>query len=240
VLGHGDSQFSRSAFGANAGGPTDVSLHGHPYILQQGWSNLEADCAWSLARASFTLTAQPSIAGDGLGSIAISPLGIDCDTACAVSFPASTVVTLTAAPATGSAFAGWSGACAGVAPCTVTMSAARDVTALFSLTACNPRPQVAVSVTPSGAGRLLVSLSSSGANNALQSIQFGSETNALVDIGLQTGRGGNFGVALAPSTQQATFYVRRATQGAATTVALGVNDSCGSWSTFVGAGASTP
>jgi len=120
------------------------------------------------------------------------------------------------------------------------MSAAQDVTATFSLSSCSPRPQVVVSVTQSAAGRFLATLSSTGANNVLQSIQFGSATNALIDTGSQTGLSGNFSVALAPGTQQATFYMRRATQGAAITVPLVATDNCGSWSTFVGAGASAP
>ena len=41
------------------------------------------------------------------------------------------VVTLTATPATGSAFAGWGGACSEPGPCTLTMSEARAVTATF-------------------------------------------------------------------------------------------------------------
>jgi len=45
-----------------------------------------------------------------------------------------TVVQLTAVPTPGGAtFVGWSGACSGTGPCSVTMDAARDVTATFSL-----------------------------------------------------------------------------------------------------------
>lgn len=42
---------------------------------------------------------------------------------------------LTAAPASGSAFSGWSGACSGTGTCSVTMSQAQSVTAKFTLTA---------------------------------------------------------------------------------------------------------
>jgi hypothetical protein len=45
------------------------------------------------------------------------------------------MVTLTAAPALGSAFVGWSGSgCSGTSSCTVTMTVARSVTATFSAT----------------------------------------------------------------------------------------------------------
>jgi hypothetical protein len=43
----------------------------------------------------------------------------------------NTVVTLTATPDSGSVFTGWSGACTGTGPCSVSMTAARSVTATF-------------------------------------------------------------------------------------------------------------
>ena len=46
---------------------------------------------------------------------------------------AGTVVTLTATPASDSQFSGWSGACSGTGACSVTMDAAKSVTATFTL-----------------------------------------------------------------------------------------------------------
>jgi uncharacterized repeat protein (TIGR02543 family) len=46
--------------------------------------------------------------------------------------PAGSTVTLTAVPATGYVFAGWSGACSGTGVCQVTMSGPEKVTAQFS------------------------------------------------------------------------------------------------------------
>ena len=43
------------------------------------------------------------------------------------------MVTLTATPATGSTFTGWSGACTGLDACTLSLDAAQSVTATFSL-----------------------------------------------------------------------------------------------------------
>jgi endoglucanase len=71
-------------------------------------------------------------AGTGTGTVTSAPAGINCGTACSAAFPNGTSVTLTAAAAAGSTFAGWSGACSGTAGCTVGMTQARAVTAAFN------------------------------------------------------------------------------------------------------------
>ena len=78
-------------------------------------------------------------AGDGAGAVASSPDGITCAIAagaatgtCAADYPAATSVTLTATPASGSAFAGWNGDCTGTGECVVPLDAARSVTATFT------------------------------------------------------------------------------------------------------------
>jgi len=71
-------------------------------------------------------------AGTGSGTVTSTPAGISCGATCTTSFAVSASVTLVASPATGSTFAGWSGACTGTATCTVAMSAARSVTATFT------------------------------------------------------------------------------------------------------------
>jgi hypothetical protein len=89
--------------------------------------------------ATFALQAQTLTvqrAGDGAGTV--TGTGINCGTDCTQSYPAGTMVTLTATPSTATAsesrFDGWRGACTGTGTCTVTMSAARTVTATFTLT----------------------------------------------------------------------------------------------------------
>ena len=72
-------------------------------------------------------------AGNGSGAVTSSPSGIACNPGCKASFSTGTVVTLTATPAVGSVFAGWSGACTGTGSCVVTMSQARSVIATFNL-----------------------------------------------------------------------------------------------------------
>jgi Divergent InlB B-repeat domain len=61
-------------------------------------------CGTTLA-ASFTL----NIAKSGSGTISSSPLGIACGSDCSEAYVGGTAVKLSAAPATGSVFGGWSG-----------------------------------------------------------------------------------------------------------------------------------
>ncbi len=71
--------------------------------------------------------------GDGTGTVTSDPVGIDCGSTCTDSFDADSSVTLTAAPADGSSFTGWTGACTGAeSTCTVTMSEDKAVTATFA------------------------------------------------------------------------------------------------------------
>ncbi len=71
-------------------------------------------------------------AGTGSGLVTSAPGGIACGSACTATYDVGTVVTLTAAPASGSDFGSWSG-CDSVSgnQCTVTMTAARAVAASF-------------------------------------------------------------------------------------------------------------
>jgi len=88
-----------------------------------------------------------------------TPPKIDCEATCgaaAASYDSGTAVTLTAAPATGSTFGGWSG-CDTVSgtTCTVTMSASRSVTATFTL------QSFTLTVSKGGLGRGTVTSTSS-------------------------------------------------------------------------------
>jgi hypothetical protein len=68
----------------------------------------------------------------GNGSVASAPAGIDCGSGCSAQLPAGTIVMLTATAAADSAFVGWSGDCAGAGACSITMNAAKTVTAQFA------------------------------------------------------------------------------------------------------------
>ena len=60
--------------------------------------------------------------GTGTGTVTSNPAGINCGTTCTASFAGGTSVTLNAAPASGSAFGGWSGPCTGTGACTISLT----------------------------------------------------------------------------------------------------------------------
>ena len=83
-------------------------------------------CGTTVA-ASFTLT----LSRTGSGTITSSPVGISCGSDCTQAYTSGTVVNLTATPAAGYTFAGWSGtACANGS---VTMNSNITCTAVFNL-----------------------------------------------------------------------------------------------------------
>src|SRR5262245_14411729 len=78
-------------------------------------------------------THQLTVNKSGNGTVTSSPSGISCGTTCQADFPINSIVTLTAAPAAGSTFTGWSGAgCSGTGTCAVVMNADQTVAASFA------------------------------------------------------------------------------------------------------------
>jgi hypothetical protein len=71
--------------------------------------------------------------GTGTGSVSSTPAGITCGEDCTESYEVGTSVALTAAPAAGSLFGNWTGACSGTGACNVTMNTAVNVGAVFNL-----------------------------------------------------------------------------------------------------------
>lgn len=72
--------------------------------------------------------------GTGSATITSTPAGINCGTSCSANYPPGTSVTLTETPAAGTTFAGWNGACVGMAhtTCTVTMNSNESLSASFT------------------------------------------------------------------------------------------------------------
>jgi hypothetical protein len=95
-----------------------------------------------------------AMAGTGSGSIASTPAGIACPATCAAQYDSATSVTLTATPASGSTFTGWSGGgCAGTGTCSVPMSVDRSVIATFTTVTGGgtpPPPSGGATPTPPG------------------------------------------------------------------------------------------
>lgn len=79
---------------------------------------------------SFTV----AVSSPGAGTVLSAPEGIECASTCTGSFLSGSTVSLTAVPATGWNFIGWTSSCqsAGSSTCTVTMSQSRSTTALFA------------------------------------------------------------------------------------------------------------
>ena len=76
-----------------------------------------------------------SVTINGGGTVTSSPAGINCGATCSATFAPGTPVTLTATPASGFIFSGWSGdgACSGASTtCSVTMNAGHTVSATFT------------------------------------------------------------------------------------------------------------
>lgn len=95
---------------------------------------LDLDCAAGKCLAGvcteqFTLSVEK--AGAGQGSVSSTSGLIQCGSSCSATIGKGTNVTLIAQPASGYAFAGWSGACSGFGVCVLAMSSDLEVTATF-------------------------------------------------------------------------------------------------------------
>lgn len=117
-----------TGFSAGTGSAKSCSTSPCTFTIEAN-SSVTATFDLEPAPEEFALTV--SLAGTGSGTVTSSPGSINCGIACSGAFAAGTEVTLTATPASGSTFGGWSGACTGTGACKVTMSQARSVTATF-------------------------------------------------------------------------------------------------------------
>jgi hypothetical protein len=116
-------------------------------------ADAEAVASFSLRRLELDVRRT----GNGAGVVTGEAVGIDCGDACAATLDWGTTVTLVAAQARGSAFAGWTG-CDAVdgATCEVTLADARTVEARFNLR------RFPLTVTRTGTGQGSVSSEPAG------------------------------------------------------------------------------
>jgi len=163
-LGPGGSFSQIATAGANSTSYVDSALaDGTTYCYQVRAYNSPGDSAYSneacgatpAGGSTFTLTV--TRAGSGSGTVASAPAGISCGTDCSEPYASGTAVTLTATPASGSLFTGWSGGgCSGTAPCSVPVTTNTSVTATFT-------PQTyTLTVTRAGSGSGTVSSAPAG------------------------------------------------------------------------------
>ncbi len=98
----------------------------------------QASSPLTIALAARISALKVATTGGGSGEVNSTPAGINaCGTpagACEASYDEGTVVTLTAQPAAGSEFAGWSEGCSGAGACQVTVGAGTTPTARFEKT----------------------------------------------------------------------------------------------------------
>ena len=206
-------------------------------------------------------TLSVTLAGTGTGGVSSDPPGIDCPGDCSQSYLEGTVVTLTATPDEGSTFAGWSGDCSGTASCSVTMDAARSVTATFTLL---PDPTADLSVTQTdtpdpvtggNAVNYVITVSNAGpdaatnvtlvdtlpAGTTLISSSAGCSlagTTVICPLGtLASGASANVSIVVrAPNVSSATVMTNSATASASETDPASANNTSAEGTTVVPAG----
>jgi hypothetical protein len=111
--------------------PAGIRQMGHKLAYQERGVRRAAALAPPANTQTLTVTKTGTVASEG--TVTSDVAGINCGPSCSANFNTGQMVTLTASvPNTAlAAFLGWSGACTGRGPCTVTMDAAQNVTAQF-------------------------------------------------------------------------------------------------------------
>jgi virginiamycin B lyase len=116
-----------------------TSVPGGPACSGTDPCTFTVDANGGILTAAFRLSSSNEVisvinAGNGTGTVASSPSGISCGPTCNANFDRNVPIVLTATPASGSTFIGWSGGgCQGVGTCTVAPAAAATVTANYVL-----------------------------------------------------------------------------------------------------------
>lgn len=116
----------------------DISGVTSPFCVTTGQANI----------TNYTLT----VSKGGMGTVNSNPIGITCGMDCSEDYASGTPVSLSAVPAMGSTFAGWSGACTGMSTCMVTMDGAKMVNAIFALAPITTTPDPFTFNAQTGAG----------------------------------------------------------------------------------------
>ncbi len=201
-----------------------------------GWSGAGCSgtgpCTVSLTAATtVTATFAPAFpltitkAGTGSGTVTSTPPGISCGTTCSSSFPGGTSVTLSATPAAGSIFSGWSGRCSGAGACSVAVTAPTAVTATFA-------PQAAPDTTPPTAP---AGLSAAAGGSSQITLGWAPSTDNLAVTGYRVERCQGTGCAsfLPVATPTGTAFTDTGLIAATTyTYRVAASDAAGNLSTY--------
>ncbi len=132
---------------------------------------------YSANATTYTLT----VSNSGNGTVTSSPAGIDCGSDCSETYTAGANITLSATPAPGYRFDGWSGAgCSGTGSCVFDLNADTTVSASFSL----------IPLTSCGAGVIYDTGGTNGYGREL-AVNDGSISTAT-DMAFIPGMGGAF------------------------------------------------
>lgn len=177
-----------------------------------------------------TYSLQVAKIGSGSGIVTSTPAGVSCGETCSVAIGGGETVTLSALPAAGSRFAGWSGSgCIGTGPCTLLMSATRRITAAFlpeagtafyTLTPCRVADTRTGSGVPLAAGEVR-SFPVTGSSCSVPAAAQAAALNVTVTVPLAQGFVTVFpSGAETPGTQTAAFSPGR-TRAAAATIPIG-------------------
>lgn len=149
-------------------------------VGNKNWAIVSA--TWSEAPGTGTMTFARTLtvtrAGAGSGTVAASGATLTCPGTCSASVSNGADVVLTATPASGSAFTGWSGACSGTSTCSVSMLSAREVSATFGIAPSNGK--LGTSASQLSFGSLAI-----GASGTLQTVTLtNTGTGALGNIAI--------------------------------------------------------
>ncbi|MDO9399544.1 MAG: FG-GAP-like repeat-containing protein, partial [bacterium] len=181
--GTGERSISVAIGDVNGDGKNDLAvannLSGNVSVLINNGINSAKTVTANFTLLTYALTVAKS--GTGSGTVASAPTGISCGTDCSESYDYGKSVTLTATPATGSEFTGWSDvACPGTGVCMVTINSAKTITANFKLLTYDFKVERAIyydsGSTPVDAGSITVT-------NTNKEINCGSNCSKNYDYG---------------------------------------------------------
>ena len=124
----------------------------------------------------------------GAGTVESTPGQIACRTDCVRNFDPGAAVTLTAVPDDGAVFLGWTGACDGTGPCTVSMTGPRTVGAAFTSDAVPPT--AVISPPPSHAEPAVVTFDEPVSGVDTESVALRAVGGSEIDARLACAAGG--------------------------------------------------